>query len=156
MKNKDIPILAMVLPAMAMLEQIDEQIEWQRSKMVNVSQKISDMPRGGSGGGGIDRDIAILTDLEEEQKRLCREYALIAKKAQRILARIESLSMRSFVSMKYIMDYSDTEIRRKLNLSRRGMERAKKCCEEAPEMAMVKWRERYIVSSDNTDKNGKE
>ena len=51
--------------------------------------------------------------------------------------------------MRYVMQISDAEIRRELNMSRRGFERAKKCVETAPSMAAVKWQERYIVRGED-------
>lgn len=53
--------------------------------------------------------------------------------------------MREFVEMKYVNQRSSTEIRDKLNISRRNYDRAKKMIEEARDMESVKWVERYIV-----------
>ena len=78
----------------------------------------------------------------------CREYACRLRAAQRILNGIESLTMRAFVMMKYVMGLRDGEIRQQLNMTRRGFERARQSVEDAPDMASVKWRERYIVSED--------
>ena len=57
--------------------------------------------------------------------------------------------MRTFVVMKYVMDVSDSEIRRELNMTKHGFYRARKCVEEASCMAAVKWQERYILVKDD-------
>ena len=47
--------------------------------------------------------------------------------------------------MKYVMGLQDGEIRQQLNMTRWGFDRARRSVEDAPDMASVKWRERYIL-----------
>lgn len=143
-RNKDIPLLADVLCIMQEICHAEKRCEWQRERMYHITQHLSGMPGGGSPAKGFDDAFAMLSEIEEEHENLCKGYVRKLRKAQRILNGIESQSMRTFVLMKYIMDVPDADIQRELNLTRRGFERAKNCVENAPDMASVRWTERYI------------
>ena len=80
----------------------------------------------------------------ERWQQKIRDYTRALRRAERILNGIDSLEMRAFVVMKYVMDVPDTEIRRELNLSEWAFGRARKAVEEAPDMRSVVWRERYM------------
>ena len=144
--NVDIPLLADVLCIMQDIYQIEQRREWQQDRMFNITQHLTGMPHGGGSPKGFDGAIALLSELDEEHEQRCKDYVRQLKKAQKILNNIESRSMRTFVMMKYIMNAPDVEIRKELNMTRRGFERARRCIESAPCMAAVKWRERYIVT----------
>lgn len=142
--NQDIPVLADVLSIMQTVSQIENRRGWQRDRMTHMTQVISGMPGGGS-PKGLDYAIAALDELDREQQEECMSYVRQLKKAQKILNEIESQNMRAFVVMKYVMGCSDTEIKKELNLSRRGFERAKRSVENARSMGAVRWQERYIL-----------
>lgn len=144
--NVDIPLLADVLCIMQEICQIEQRREWQQGRMFNITQHLTGMPHGGGSPKGFDEAIALLAELDEEHEQRCRDYARQLKEAQKILNGIESQSMRTFVLMKYVMNASDVEIRKELNMTRRGFDRARSCVESASCMAAVKWRERYIVT----------
>lgn len=148
-RNRDIPLLSEILYIMQMVCQIEERRDWQRDRMTNITQHLTWVPGGGGLPKGLDDAFALLSELDEEHETQCKEYTRQLRKAQKILNSIESLTMRTFVLMKYIMDVPDVEIRDKLNMTRRGFDRARRAVEEAPDMASVKWQERYIVVQKN-------
>lgn len=145
-RNRDIPLLADVLPIMQEVCQIETQRDWQHDRMTNITQHLSGMPGGGGIPKGLDEAFALLSELDEEQERRCKDYVRKLRAAQKILNRIESQSMRTFVIMKYVMNVRDADIRDELNLTRTGFNRARRCVESAERMADVIWRERYILA----------
>ena len=146
-RNKDIPLLADIFCIMQDIKQLEQRREWQQDRMFNITQHLTGMPGGGS-PRGLDEAFALLSEIDDEHKQRCKEYTRQLRRAQKILNNIESRSMRTFVVMKYVMDVSDSEIRRELNMTKHGFYRARKCVEEAPCMAAVKWQERYILVRD--------
>ena len=146
-RNRDIPLLADILCIMQEISQIEQRREWQRDRMLNITQHLSGMPRGGGLPKGLDEAFAMLSELDEEHEQRCKDYVRQLKAAQKILNNIASRCMRAFVTMKYVMNLPDTEIRQELNLTRTGFNRARRCIEDADCMASVKWRERYILQS---------
>lgn len=147
-KNKDIPLLAEVFCIMQDIKQIEQRREWQQDRMFNITQHLTGMPGGGGSPRGLDEAFAILSEIDDEHKQRCKEYARQLRKAQKILNSIESRTMRTFVVMKYVMDAPDTEIRQALNMTKHGFYRARRCVENASCMAAVKWQERYILVDD--------
>ena len=57
--------------------------------------------------------------------------------------------MRSFVILKYMRNMPDIKIRKELNMTRRALEQAKECVENATCMAAVEWKERYVSPTEN-------
>ena len=147
-QNRDIPLLSDVLSIMQEITRLEQLQSWERDRMVHITQVLTGMPRGGQ-ARGLDDAVAVLDEITREHQERCKDYARQLRRAQRIINEIESRSMRTFVLMRYVMQISDAEIRRELNMSRRGFERAKKCVETAPSMAAVKWQERYIVRGED-------
>lgn len=145
-RNRDIPLLANTMSMMQELKYIQERREWQIERMTSMTQRLTGMPGAKGANHGLDDLFARLSDIEEEMEDRLKEYAGNLKKVQRILNSIESVSMRAFVTMKYVMDAPDTEIRQELNMTRRGFDRARMCVEQASSMTEVKWMERYILA----------
>lgn len=145
-RNRDIITLMNVKYIMREIEHMESRREWQRERMTNISLNLTGMPRGNGTPRGLDDAFAALSEMDEIFERKCRNYTRAIKAAQRILDGIESESMRAFVIMRYMNDETDTDIRKKLNMSRRGFDRARKAVEDAPRMLDVKWRERFILS----------
>ena len=144
-RNRDIPLLSDVFYIMQEVRLIEQRRDWQRDRMVNITQHLTGMPGGGGMPKGLDEAFALLSELDEEHEQRCKDYVRQLKAAQKILNGIESRSMRAFVTMKYVMNVPDTEIRRELNMTRTGFNRARRCVESAECMATVKWREKYIL-----------
>ena len=94
----------------------------------------------------LNKVIETISELEEQQAKQTKEYADQLKKAQQILNSIASRTLRTFVMMKYMFETPDTEIRRELNMTRRSFDQARKCVEDAPDMASVRWQEKYVVA----------
>lgn len=147
-RNRDIPILADVLPTMQLVNQTEQRLDWQHDRMLSISQHISGMPGGGSLPKGLEDAFAMLEEAGEAHESQLKQYLHELRTAERVLNGIESRTMRTFVVMKYVMDVPDVEIRRELNMTEWGFNRAKKAIEEAENMAGVVWRERYILSED--------
>jgi len=145
-RNRDIPLLASVLSVMQDVCMVEQQRQWQRDRLTNITPRLTGMPGGGGLPKGLEEAFAAISELEENQANECIKYAEVMKKAQEILNGIESENMRTFVKMKYVFDTPDTDIRRELNMTRRGFDRARKCVEDAPNMASVKWQEKYVVA----------
>ena len=144
--NRDIPLLAEVLCIMQDLRMTEQQREWQHDRLTNITPHLTGMPGGGGLPKGLEEAFATISELEEKQAEKCREYADQLQKAQKILNSIASRTLRTFVMMKYMFETPDTEIRRELNMTRRGFDQARKCVEDAPNMASVRWQEKYIVA----------
>lgn len=147
-RNRDIPLLAGVTLAVQEVKRTENRRKWQRERMNSIRARQAERVPG-SGPRGLDEAFAALSELDEEHNELCKSYVRQIRKAQRIIEGIENRSMRVFVEMKYIDDEPDTKVMKALRMSRRGFERAKKCVEEAPCMAAVKWQERYILQAED-------
>jgi len=144
-RNRDIPALAEILSIMQTVCEMEERRGWQKDRMAHITQNITGMPGGGGIPKGLDDVFALLSEMDGSYEREIRRYTRQLKKAQKILNGIESANMRAFVTMKYVMGMPDKTIQEELNLSRRGLERARKDVEEAPDMAGVKWHERFVL-----------
>ena len=114
---------------------------------------LTGMPGGGGATHGLEDVFSRLAEVEEEHKEGCRQYYRQLKAAEEILNGIGSDSMRTFVKMKYVFDIPDTEIRERLNMTRRGFEKARQAVEDAPDMAAVRWREKYILAPDAAERS---
>ena len=143
-RNRDIPLLANVLPIMQMISKTEEMRRWQEERMTSITTHLSGMPGGRGVAGGFEETLALLSEIDESRKQLCAEYAETLTEAEAILNGIESVSMRAFVTMKYVMDVPDIQIRRELGMSLKRFYGAKRCIEDAEDMASVKWNEKYI------------
>lgn len=144
-RNKDIPLLTEILYIMQDVCLLEQRRDWQHDRMTSITQHLTGMPGGGGLPKGYDSAFAILAEIDEEHEAQCKEYARQLRKAQKILNGIESQTMRTFVLMKYVFDVPDVKIRQELNMTWRGFDRARRAVEDAPNMAAVKWQERYIV-----------
>lgn len=142
--NRDIPLLREVLSAMQSVCQAEQLREWQRGIMLKITASLSGMPGGGE-RKGFDDALSTLEDLCNDLIRACKEYGQSLRQAQRVLNEIENRNMRAFVMMKYVMGIPDAEIRRELGMTRRSFERALRAVQDAPDMASVKWQEKYIL-----------
>lgn len=149
--NRDIPVLCDILPVMQLVCATERNLDWQHDRMTAMSQHISGMPGGGTLPQGLDEAFARLYEAGEDHAKELMQYQKELREAEQILNGIENRSMRAFVVMKYVMDAPDTEIRRELNMTEWGFNRARKAVEEAENMASVVWREKYIVQ--NGEKN---
>ena len=148
-RNRDIPVLCDVLPVMQLVCATEKRLDWQHDRMTAMSQHISGMPGGGTLPQGLDEAFATLYEAGEDHEKELLQYNKELRAAERILNGIESRTMRAFVVMKYVWDVADAEIRRELNMTEWGFNRARKAIEEAENMGAVVWRERYIVAHES-------
>lgn len=112
-----------------------------------ISQHLTGMPGGGGSPRGLEEAFARLSEIDDEHADKCKMYVKRLKKAQKILNNIENINMRTFVLMRYVIGASDMDIRKELNMTRRGFDRARKCIESAPNMSSVKWHDQYIIEN---------
>ncbi len=147
--NKDIPLLSRVLYIMQDIALLEKKQIFQRDIMLNITQHITGMPSGKGTARGIDDMLGILSELGSEYNEKVREYTRDLKTAERIINGIPSVTMRTFVTMRYMFGMPKKTIMRELNLSRWGFDRAVRAVENAPNMASVKWHERYILIDEN-------
>jgi hypothetical protein len=145
--NKDIPYLENVHSVMAQVTHLEERRIWQQDRMGFISQHLTGMPGGGGSPTGLDEAFARLSEIDDEHAAKCKMYVGRLKKAQKILNNIENINMRTFVLMRYVIGASDMDIRKELNMTRRGFDRARKCVESASCMAAVKWHDQYIIEN---------
>ncbi len=145
-RNKDIPLLSEILYIMQDVCMVEQRRDWQHDRMTNITQHLTGMPGGGGLPKGYDDALAILSEIDEEHGRQCKEYARELRRAEKIMNGIESRTMRTFVLMKYVWNVPDEKIRQELNMTRRGFDRARRAIEDAQNMAAVKWQERFIIS----------
>ena len=146
-KNRDIPILDRVLYVMQAVCSLEKRKEWQQDRMYKITQTVSGMPGGGSQPTGFDAAYAALDELNIEHCEKIRTYRRELKEAEKILNGISSLKMRTFVVMLYVDQLPDIAVRRELNMTEYGFNRARDSIEQAESMEAVKWHERYIFSN---------
>lgn len=144
-RNRDILILSRVLYTMQDVNTTEQKRLWQQDRLWNMTQKITGMPGGHSAPGGLDAHFAAISEIEETYKTECAEYIRELKEAEGILNAIPSRTMRTFVTMKYVMDMSRKEIMNRLNMRRRQYDRLSESIEQAQDMAHVEWPERYML-----------
>ena len=147
-RNRDIPVLADILSVMQLVNATENRLNWQHDKMLAMSQHLTGMPGGHALPAGLDEAFSKLYEAGEEHEKSLRQYFGEMREAERILNGIENVNMRAFVVMKYVMDTPDAEIRRELNMTEYGFNRARKAVEEAENMALVVWRDKYIISQE--------
>lgn len=138
--NKDIDVLRKIMYTMQQVRSLEERANWEKDRMNNVTSHLSFSPRGGGIPSGLDRAFAALSELEDKHKSEAVRYTKELKHAESILNGIESLEMRTFVMMMYVEQLPITEVRERLNMSRRHFDSARKAVEEAENMRSVVWR----------------
>ena len=146
-KNRDILTLANVLYVMQDVKSVEQRRLWQQDRIFNITQKITGMPGGGGVPKGLDDTFAAISELEETYRESCQKYVRVLKAAEEVLNGIASPSMRTFVTMKYMLDMPNQEIMRSLNMSEWAFRKARETIEQAQDMAHVQWRERYILKN---------
>lgn len=144
-RNRDIPLLTNVLPVMQMICKTEEMRQWQADRMTKITSNLTGMPGGKSQIGGFEQVLAVLSEIDDTHRQLCIEYTETLRKAENIINSIESMGMRAFVTMKYVMDVPDIEIRRELGMTLKRFYAARHCIEDAANMAGVKWNEKYTL-----------
>ena len=142
-KNKDIILLSRVLYAMQDVSATEQKRLWQQERLWNITQKLTGMPKGRGETGGIDRSFAAIGEIEERYERECEAYVRELKRAEDILNAISSPTMRTFVTMRYVLGMGNKEIMTRLNLKRYRYESLCRLIEDAPDMeaASEKWKE---------------
>lgn len=151
-KNRDIPLLGRVLSVMQEVVSAEKRIEWQRDRMYSITSHMDGMPGGKGMPTGLDAAFAAIDGLKDEYQEKIKSYMRELRSAEKILNAIPNENMRAFVTMMYVDNLPREFIKRELNMTRRGFERARAAVEDAESMAQVVWHERFLVDSDK--KNG--
>lgn len=148
--NEDVITLSNIWYLMRDITNLEERRAWQEGRMYHMTQHLSNGPGGGSGGKtkGLEETFAALAELDEEHEKECADYVKEMKKAQKILNKIKSKSMKTFVTMLYMMNRPFSEIRKELNMTRRMFYAAKLAVEGAPNMESVEWKDKFILRKD--------
>lgn len=144
-KNRDIPLLARVLCVMQDVCSLEKRCEWQRDRMFSITQHITGMPGGKGMPSGFDAVFAAIDGINEEHREQISTYIHELKTAEKIINSIPSRTMRTFVVMMYVDNLPPEKVREELNLTEWGFRRARDSIEQAPDMASVVWREKYII-----------
>ena len=142
-KNKDIILLSRVLYAMQDVSTTERKRMWQQDRLWNITQRLTGMPGGRSEPSGLDRSFAAICEIEERYERECDDYVRELKRAEEILNAIPSRTMRTFVTMRYVLGMGNKEIMARLNMKRFRYDGLCKMIEDAPDMAAAseKWGE---------------
>lgn len=141
--NRDIPKLQKVVSLMQDIRALEERRVWQRERMLNITQHLSGMPGSGE-PRGLDAAYAALSELETEHQELVKLYVRELKAAERIVNSIGNPTMRTFVTLMYVLDMAPQDVRAELNMTEWGFRRARTTVEQAKGMDRVVWRQRYI------------
>lgn len=145
-RNRDIPLLSDIAATMQLVTATERALDYTHDRMTSITSHLSGMPGGGALPKGLETALALLEEAGEAHSAQIRQYAHELKQAERVLNAIESRSMRAFVIMKYVMDMPDRAIRRELNMTEYGFNRARRSVEDAENMASVRWNETYILA----------
>ena len=140
-RNRDIMLLSRVLYAMQDVSCTERKRMWQQDRLWNITQKITGMPGGRGEPSGLDRSFAEISAIEERYETECAEYVEELKRAEAILNGIPSRTMRTFVTMRYVLGMANREIMGRLNMKRFRYDGLCKLIEDAPDMAAAaeKW-----------------
>jgi len=149
-RNLDIPILQEVMGCMQGVKQAEQRRQWQKDRLTRMTQSLTGMP-GGGGPKGLDSAIAAMDELSREEVAAYTDYVTQLRLAERILNEIPSVQMRSLVTLKYVMNRPDREIRDALAMTRGAYERTKRRIEQAERMTKVEWPERYQLGEDSKE-----
>ncbi len=141
-KNRDVLLLARVLYTMQDVCATERKRLWQQDRLWNITQKITGMPGSHGEASGLERHFATITEIEERYEAEFAEYVEELQQAETILNGIESRTMRTFVTMRYLLAMQNREVMARLNLKRRRFEYLCRLIEDEPDMktAEVKWR----------------
>lgn len=143
-KNKDIVFLQTVNAMEAEVTSIEHRFQWERERMKKITQNLSAVPSYGSGAYGMDDAFAKIEELATEHSKAIKGYQFLMRKAERILAGIESQQMRTMVRRLYLDGASGKTVRAELKMSRWTFENARQQIEDAGSMKDVQWHDRYV------------
>jgi hypothetical protein len=152
-RNRDVILLSRVLYIMQDVCSLEKRMIWQYERMFGTTARITGMPGGKGKPSGFDAAFAAISGLNEDHKAQVQAYVRELKAAERIINSIPSRTMRTFVVMLYVDDLPPVTVRRELNMTEYGFNRARNAIERAKDMQSVVWRERYIM--ENFSENAK-
>ena len=145
-RNEDVLLLSRVLYTMQDVSATEEKRMWQQDRLWNVTRRITGMPGGQGEPSGLDRHFAEIVEIEEQYEKELAEYCETLRRAEGILNAIPNRTMRTFVTMMYVLDIPHNEIMTRLNMRRRTFEGLRRAIEQAKDMKSVIWPERFTLT----------
>lgn len=142
-KNKDIPLIQQIPALKQMIISLEQRRQWEESRTQKVTQSFSAVPSGGGTRRTMDDTIAAIEEISENHALQLKQYERQLRKAERIINEIRNVNMRAFVTMLYLDGVPDGAVQAVLKMSRWGFENARRCIEDAEDMASAKWTDRY-------------
>ena len=115
------------------IEKRAEEIARLRAKLEKTNSKLSDMPRGGSGGDWTDADVKVL-EWEEEVKAEIARLCEIKRQIGEAIDAVEDARYRTLLEMRYRNYYSFEKIAVEMNYS---YDRTKHMHQEALDVVVV-------------------
>lgn len=140
-RNRDIHLLSVVLYTMQDVSATEQKRMWQQDRLWNMTQRITGLPGGSHVPSGYDANFAEIGEIEEKYAEELDKYTEELAAAERILNSIKSRTMRTFVTMKYVLHMPDKAIMRELNIRRWRYESMREAVEDAESMDKVRWSE---------------
>ena len=125
------------------LEALERRRDWARGRCERITRQFS--PVSGGGGGArrpMDDMAAELEELDRRYQLLMKSYLRQLRHAERLLAGIESLQLRTFITLAYLEDRKGPDIQKRMNMSRWVYENSRRICEEADSIGEIKWHDR--------------
>ena len=138
-RNKDLPVLQNVLAVMQDVCNGENQIEWLHDRMYFITQRFSQTPGVGGQPMGFDVILADIDDLGDSHRRRIKACVRELRKAERILNDIPNQTMRTFVTMLYVMKFTPAQVKNELGLSEWKFRTAREEIEHAKLMKNVRW-----------------
>ena len=144
-RNKDILLLSRVLYTMQDVSCTEQKRLWLQDRLWNMTQKLTGMPGGHGVPKGLDEPLADISEMEKQYREELPKCYRELQEAEAILNAIPIQEMRTFVTMKYVLDMSRKEIMSRLNLKRWKYNDICNRIEQAQDMTHVEWPERYML-----------
>ena len=146
-RNRDIPLLARVNCIMQEICSLEKRCEWQRERMYSITCAINGMPASKGLPKSFDAALEAIDEITQEHREKIASYVHELKAAERIISGISSQTMRTFVRMLYVDHSHPDKVRAALKMTEWAFRRARDCVEQAPDMASVVWKEKYLIEN---------
>lgn len=144
-RNRDVLLLSRVLYTMQAISATEEKRLWQQDRLWHITQKITGMPGGGGEPSGLDKHFAAIGEIEERYEMELSNYDDALQTAEAILNAIPSPTLRTFVTMLYVLNIPNREIMTRLNMRRKTFDGLRRSIEQAQDMKSVIWPERFTL-----------
>lgn len=142
--NQDVVLIWGLRETKEEIARIESEREWLRDRMYSTGKSLGTAPGGGGFRSGFDEIMARLSETDEKYKAALDGYLATVNRAEKVIRKIESTSMRRFVRMVY-KDHADRrDVLVKLKMSEWGYRKARESIESARNMSEVRWKEKFV------------